>query len=307
MSLGLDLSGVEHVIELVVVLEDLPAIAPVTWRMAEAGFLPADEPPIVISLHELEVICEISSRPCELVHYFLRRRRLNGQRRATAMDELDFFMHYLRDGLYWDDPEDDEAPGEDRPAVVQLLSFTDPLDAYYMYTRGERRTPAAKLERKHHRDVVTVLDLLDNLRQPGRLSVALALLDLDRKPRERVVGDMRRLKMLSAREGRKRDRSYFGPDFGITVMAVPPAEANELPQMLQTYCRLKQYQLRTSTWAGFGVFEGPPELFQTAVVWTAPWEPDPDLDRLIAELPSYGHERESFDGRKHAAGYEQAK
>ena len=126
VSLGLDLDGVEHVIELVVVLEDLPAIAPVTWRMAEAGFLPAGEPPIVISLHELEIICEISSRPCELVHYFLRRRRLNRQRRATATDELDFFMHYLRDGLYWDDPEDMETPPEAPPAPVQLLSFTDP-------------------------------------------------------------------------------------------------------------------------------------------------------------------------------------
>jgi hypothetical protein len=301
VSLGLDLGGVEHVIELVIVLEDLPAIAPVTWRMAEAGFLPAEDPPIVISLHELEIICEISSRPCELVHYFLRRKRLNRQRRATAADELDFFMHYLRDGLYWDDPEDMETPPDTPEAPIQLLSFTDPLDAYYMYARGERRTPAAKPERRHHRDVATVLDLVDNLDQPGRLGVALALLDLAQKPRERVVGDMRRLKKLSAREGRRRDRSYFGRDFGITVMAVPPTEAAELPQMLQTYCRLKQYQLRTSTWAGFGVFEGPPELFQTAVVWAAPWEPDPELDRLVATLPSYGHERESFDGRKHVA------
>jgi len=307
VSLGLDLGGVEHVIELVIVLEDLPAIAPVTWRMAEAGFLPAEEPPIVISLHELEIICEIGSRPCELVHYFLRRRRLNRQRRATATDELDFYMHYLRDGLYWDDPEDMETPPETPQAPVQLLSFTDPLDAYYMYTRGERSTPAAKPERRHHRDVATVLDLLDDLGQPGRLGVALALLDLAQKPRERVVGDMRRLKKLSAREGRRRDRSYFGRDFGMTVMAVPPAEAAELPQVLQTYCRLKQYQLRTSTWAGFGVFEGPPELFQTAVVWTAAWEPDPELDRLVAEMPSYGHERENFDGRKYAAEQAQAK
>lgn len=71
VSLGLDLDGVEHVIELVVVLEDLPGIAPVTWRMAEAGFLPAEEPPIVVSLHELEIICEISSRPCELASSLL--------------------------------------------------------------------------------------------------------------------------------------------------------------------------------------------------------------------------------------------
>jgi hypothetical protein len=142
--------------------------------------------------------------------------------------------------------------------------------------------------------------MLDDLRQPGRLSAALALLDLDRKPRERVVGDMRRLKKLAAREGRPRDRSYFGRDFGITVMAVPPSEAHELPQMLHTYCMLKKHQTKTSSWAGFGVFEGPPEIFQAAVVWTTPWEPDSELDRLVSELPSYGYEGTKFDGRKHA-------
>lgn len=299
-ELGVDLGGVEHVVELVVVLEDLPNIAPVTWSMAEAGFLPTDEPPIVISLHELEIICDISSRPCELVHYFLRRKRLNRQQRVTAMDELDFFMHYLRDGLYWDDTEGAEGESPQSRVLHQLASFTDDLDAYYMYTRGERRTPAAKPEKRHHRDVAAALSLLDDSRQPGRIAAALALLDLDSKARERIVGDMKRLKKLAASGGTTRDRSYFGPDFGITVMAVPPSSADELPEKLQKYCFLKKHQMKMTTWAGFGVFAGPPELFQTAVVWSSPWEPDAELDQLVSELPSHGFEGARFDGRKHA-------
>jgi hypothetical protein len=272
--------------------------------MAEAGFLPADEPPIVISLHELEIICDISGRPAELVQYFLRRKRLNRQRRALAADELDFFMHYLRKGLYWEDDERSDSSNAEHAqteegAPVRLLSFTDELDAYYMYERGERSTPAAKPEFRHHRDVAAVLDLLDGQRGEAWLSVALSLLDLDTRPRKRVVGDMRRLKMLSEREGQARDRSYFGPGFGVTVMAVPPSQANELPKMLQTYCMLKKHQTKVRTWAGFGVFAGPPEPFQVAVVFTGDWRPDPELDRLVSELPSYGYEGKKFDGRRH--------
>ena len=294
--LGRDLDGVTEVVELVVVLEDLPFIAPVTWQMADAGFLPADESPILISLHELEIICDISDRPAEFVQYFLRRRRLNRQRRASAIDELDFYMHYLKQGLYWDDPDEDDAP--EAAAPVRLLSFTDELDAYYMYSRGERQTPAPKPTKRHHRDVAKVLDLLENQDQPGSLSVALALLDLDVRARERVVGDMRRLKTLAAGGRTERDRSYFGPGFGMTVMAVPPTQEGTLPDRLREYTYLKKYQTKADSWVGFGVFEGPPELFQVAVIWSAPWEYDDELERAVATLPSYGYEGERFDGRR---------
>jgi hypothetical protein len=296
-----DLEGVEDAIELVVILEDLSAVAPLTWRMADAGFLPADEPPIVISLHELEVVCDVASRPCDLVHYFLRRKRLNRQRRATATDELDFFMHYLQDGLFWEDVEQEagqSADDEVRPGPVQLLSFTDELDAYYMYTRGERRRPARKPGHRHHRDVAEALRLLDAHRQPGWLALCLALLDFDTPVRERLVGDMRRLKKTSAQENRRTDRTYFAPGFGVTVMAVPPQEASQLPELLTMYCMVKKHQMQAAHWAGFGVFKGPPELFQTAVVFTHPWSPDPELDELVATLPSYGYEGKTFDGRK---------
>jgi hypothetical protein len=56
--------------------------------------------------------------------------------------------------------------------------------------------------------------------------------------------------------------------------------------------------MQAAHWAGFGVFKGPPELFQTAVVFTHPWSPDPELDELVATLPSYGYEGKTFDGRK---------
>jgi len=97
VAIGRSLEGVEHAVELVVTLEDLPGIAPVTWRMAEAGILPTDEPPIVISLHELELICEISSRPCELVHYFLPAPQPPKPSASCGRDRRTRFLHALLD------------------------------------------------------------------------------------------------------------------------------------------------------------------------------------------------------------------
>ena len=53
-----------------------------------------------MGIRELELICQLSERPAQLVHYVLRRIRSNRQR-IWAMDEMDFFMRYLQDGLFW--------------------------------------------------------------------------------------------------------------------------------------------------------------------------------------------------------------
>jgi hypothetical protein len=146
-----------------------------------------------------------------------------------------------------------------------------------------------------------LVDCLDGLRDPGTLDAVLAFLDLNSDFRERIAGDLRRLKERSANDGQDHDRSYFGPGFGVTIMSVPPSRANELQQVLQSYCILKKHQLKADSWLGLGVFKGPPEPAQVLGVFTHRWEPDEELDRLVAKLPSGGHEDENFDGRRMGA------
>jgi hypothetical protein len=49
---------------------------------------------------------------------------------------------------------------------------------------------------------------------------------------------------------------------------------------------------------GFGGWAGPPEPIQVALALTTPWQPDAQLDALVAELPSARTGGASFDGRK---------
>jgi hypothetical protein len=293
-SVSLDLTGIHHVVEVVVLLEDLPAIAPQTWRLADAGLLPRAPVPWTVSLHELEVICEVVSRPLELVHYAQRRQRLDEHRRAWAVDELDYFMHYILSGLYWPAPED----GED-VAPVHLLSHTDKLDAYMMFKHGKRTRRAKRPAPKHHRKVAALLDCLDELDSPGRLDVGLVILDSDQPSRRRIAADLSSLRAISAKDGMPHDRSFFfGQEYGVTIMTVPPSERTELLPMLQSYCLLKKHQARADKWIGFGGFAGPREPFQHAVILLDPWKPDEELDELVATMPSAGFEGKVFDGRK---------
>jgi len=165
-----------------------------------------------------------------------------------------------------------------------------------MALRGERKGRAVKPRRRYHRDVARLFDLLDGLDEPGHLGVALVLLDLASGPRERIVGDLRRLRTQSARDGTPHDRGYLGDDFGITVVALPPRDARDLPNRLSVYCTAKKYQLRKRTWLGLGVYEGPEEIVQAAFIANGDWVEDPDLEALVETLPSYGHEDDYLDG-----------
>lgn len=291
---SVDLTGINHIVEVVVLLEDLPAIAPQTWRLADSGLLPTAPVPWTLSLHELEVICEIVSRPLELVHYAQRRQRLDEHRRAWAVDELDYFMHYILFGLYWPTPEEG-----DEVVPVHLLSHTDKLDEYMLFAHGKRTRPAKRPTQRHHHKVAALLECLDSLDSRGRLDAGLAILDSDGPSRRRIAADLSSLRARSARDGMTHDRSFFfGREYGVTVMTVPPSKWAELLPTLQSYCILKKHQARADKWIGFGGFAGPREPFQHALILHDPWKPDQELDQVVAAMPSAGFEDGVFDGRK---------
>lgn len=290
-AIDVDLTGIRHVFEVVVTLEDLPAVAPSTWLLADAGILPSDPIPWLVSLHELELICDLVETPSEFVHYLLRRRRMDSARRAWAADELDYFMHYLKFGLYWPDRDPAEPP-----VMEQLASFTDDLDAWFMYKRGERKKRARKPSPRHRADVKELLDCLNDLSEVGRLDASLLFLDVDTKTRKKIVDFLRTLKHRSALDKRWHDATLIHDHGGITIMTCPPTERHDLAQSLGEYVMLKQHQMEADTWLGLGAFEGPPELAQCAVILTEPWQPDPELDAIVGSLPTAGREG-NFDGR----------
>jgi len=292
--LTLNLNGIGHTFELIVVLEDLSSVAPSAWQLTDAGILPSDPTPLLISLHNLELICEIVERPSELIHYLARRQRVDEMRCAIAPDELDYFMHYLLFGLFW------QAGSDGTPTTpVQLLSHTEQLDSYFFYKRGLRQTPAPRPAVKHHGDVRELLDCLDESKAPGRLDAALAILDFNEKGRRKIVSTMKDLKRRSALDRSVHDATIVSGDHAVTVMTAPSTRSGEVVDRLPKYGVLKKHQMKLDRWVGLGGWAGPPEPIQLAVSLTEPWAPNAQLDKLVASLPSAG-KKGNFDGRAEA-------
>ncbi|MEZ5060809.1 MAG: hypothetical protein R2700_04720 [Solirubrobacterales bacterium] len=175
---------------IVLTLDEFGPATTMIWELGDAGLLSSDDPPPwVLTLFELELIVELVEYEAFFVQFLRRRARLNEHRRVIAFDELDWWMHYLTRGLFFDD----ELAAEGAPDVINLLSFTDDLDAYFLWTRGDRSKPAKKPRQKLHGELRKLLDDLATAEFTGWLEASAALLETNDSSRQRMVSLVRRM------------------------------------------------------------------------------------------------------------------
>jgi Holliday junction resolvase-like predicted endonuclease len=186
---------VREVQTIMVTLDDLSPVAPVLWELEGTRTMPDGvTPPWVITLHELEQVAATTQWPVQLIHFLRRRSRLNEIGRFVASDELDWWMHYLQLGLYFE-----EETGEER---VRYTSLTDPLDQWMLYERGIRTELAPKPQMKIPAGSARFLDLLCSERPSAWVQAGCALLDASSDAQAEFWKALKRLRKLA----RKRKR-----------------------------------------------------------------------------------------------------
>jgi hypothetical protein len=281
----IDTSHIRRVFLLAVTLEDLSFVAPTVWDMIHSAILPeGSAPPLLMNLHDIEIICDVVDLPSLLVHYFVRRGRLNRQELVRASDELDLFVHFLNHGLFFEE-ESDDLKGVD---VLFLPSLTDDLDAYYLWQQGLRKKPARKPGQKMHKELRRVLDQLDQTRPSGFVEASQILLDFGDQGRKAFGQGLAQQRRRSAGDGTFHDLTigHDGPPkVGVSVMTAPPAaHRDELLDRLRTYCAAKKYQLGADVWLGFGSIAQAKRSFHAYVLDQSPWREDDTLATLVKEL-----------------------
>jgi hypothetical protein len=252
--LRLDLTGVSRTLRIAVTLGDLSPVAPAVWQLQEAGLLPADErAPWVVGLHELELICELSEGPAQLVHYILRRQR-SFRQKHFAMDELDFFMKYLSDGLFFEDEELTDTR-------VELHSHTDALDRYLYGERGLRpkaERPAQRIDSATRR----LLEKIAAAGGPTSIEAQVMILEMDEDSRQTIAGCFEKLTAMVASDGEPHDATLpFQDDFAVTIHCVPAELEAELPKRLRNHGERRAELSNLRRWLGLGIlFEDDPEI-----------------------------------------------
>ena len=173
---------VREVHPIVVTLDDLSAVTPVLWELAGTSVLPeAITIPWVVTWYQLDLVCELVQWPVQLIHFLRRRSRMNEIGRLHAVDELDWWMLYLQQGLYFEEDEDLR-----RNEQIRYLSRTDELDAWVLWDRGIRTTSAPKPRQGLDRDTERLFDFLADVRPPGWIPAGCALLEMSGDTREEL-------------------------------------------------------------------------------------------------------------------------
>ena len=274
-------------------LDDLDTFVTNTYLLKEFGLLRSDNQyPWAVALANLRVISEISEFSSQFVHYIKRRLHINELGWVNAHDELDWFGHYLLEGLYFDHLK----KNHDEKFVYNLLSYSWIFDDYYFYITGQRKTPVDKPSQTMPAIMRQVLTELDNKHDNGYLRVACCLLDMSSESREELFNAVQILqkKTLKDREIHSITMPFIDGDFGFAYFICPSEFRHTFPDHFIRYSILKKYQTKLYRWVTIGCISDTPSWVDYFVVVEGQWAFNEDLDadskRLLEPWPGNGQE-----------------
>lgn len=287
-ELKLDKNSLDQTFIIAVTLDEVSVFSPMLHEMSELGLFEASELPWAVPYFDFRVICELTEFPSQLVHFLRRRKRLGELAFVSAHDELDYFGHYLIEGLYFEDLK-----GGPR-SRVNLLSYTAAFDEYYFSEMGLTQKLVRKPRQKMPARMRALIQELEERRPQNYVSVVCALLDMDSKGRRSFFKLLDRITKATRKDRKLRDFSIMydseGKTRGITVMCAANADPEKLHQRLATYCAVKKYQLRCDSWIGLGHVAELPGTFHMAVTVEGQWKHDSRLETALEAMQLKGRE-----------------
>jgi len=183
-TVTIDAKRFRYVLRVNVTLDLIIPASTQLWKLYEAGLTEGIERCWSVSLNDLRVIIDILDQPAAFVHYLLRRLDLNILRTVRAKDELDYLMHYVRQGLFF---RESNAPKQNEQVMVS--GFTEELDQYYRRVQGvsERgEKPRINFGERTER----IIAMLQKTRPVHWISGCLELLEFDTLVREELLAKL---------------------------------------------------------------------------------------------------------------------
>lgn len=243
-TLTLDLSKIKQIFLVTVSLDSLTVFTPVLHEVADLGIFNSNELPWAVCLTDLRVISELCEFPSEFIHFLRRRREINQVKSVHVNDELDWFGHYLAEGLSF------ESFLLSTGSKVRLTSYTVPMDDYYLYEMGVRKTPAKKPSQKVPPLMRQVIEWLEAERPHSYSDAVCVLLDMGKETRKQFEQSFHRIRKKATRTRVLHDFTmYFeGNKTGLTVIAATTLPIEDLTTRLEEYSEQKRRQGSFKCW-----------------------------------------------------------
>ncbi|MEU9666084.1 hypothetical protein AB0E25_10890 [Streptomyces bobili] len=233
--------------EVIVTLDDVTVWATDTHQLVQHGSISENRPiPWVLSLTDLMVVTDLLHGGL-LAHYVMRRQRLERQAFVSAHDELDWVGHYLREGLFFDRYLVD---GPDR---MRLLSYTDPIDAWYLTRDLEGIVPAEKPTARIPKELSELLSRLEDVRPEHWITASLALIDGDEESWGEWNNFLVRAQQRIRSVGWSNATQVYNDRLGVTVYVNHRiVEVRKLRREIEDYSNRKKSELGPPNWVTIG-------------------------------------------------------
>jgi hypothetical protein len=194
-----------------------------------------------VFINDLRIISEIVEMPSEFLVYLQRRLRANDFPQFEVADELDYFMYYLHDGLYFEDGrlKDD--------GVFHPHAYTQSLDRYYHHELGivsSGEKPVLNIPEEYKK----LVKKIEATKKPGFSEVTTALLSFDVATMEEILSKIDWAKSTSLNDVIDHDFTMtFSLDLGFTVAIFSKSNGRSI-ESTSEYCEMKMYQLKIKKW-----------------------------------------------------------
>lgn len=261
-----DLTQIREIHTIAVSLDDLSSITTATAELVRAGLLEPTNIPWTVSLHDFELISELTERPAEFLLYLRRRRNPTATVMYTAADELDLFLFYFENGL-WVEPDPDQlrtafpflpkpTPGERRRYRRQMPSLitsrTDPLDQWH-YSKADNGRDMKFVPKPTMvpSPLAPLVDELQNRLVYGWLSIGATLLEAATPTQHKMARTADELLTRAVETGSPRSLTMpittttIPADGWLLVWATFPAgeDPATFERKMRDYIRTKKHQL----------------------------------------------------------------
>jgi len=289
---------VERTFMIVVSLEDLSVFGPNLYDLNQAGMLEDDDWPWCVDLTDLEVFAELLDFPSEFIHFLKNRLNTASQGKIVAADELDWLGCYLSNGLNFEFKEADWA--------LLDTTFTEDIDAYYMFEYGAREAPASEPEQPLPTPLREIIGEIEQSDASGFYGVTEVILDFPQQKRQQVAERILSAREKAAGEGEWAKVCVFDPESkaGAAYVALPfGSEARELQEVLASTCGMYKYMSKSDRWIGIGyVIDGSTRWVHCALHRDDPWERDDEIEKKLEEAPdAVQQERERLEDLRRGA------
>ena len=196
--------------------------------------------PWSVFINDLRVISELIEFPSEFLHFLQQRIRANDYPQFQTTDELDFFMYYLYEGLYFEN-------GILKNADTYIPSgYTEDLDRYYDYIAG--RVSSGKKPRlrisEEYKNLVTEIESTGKV---GFTGVTTTLLGFDPKAQKEILDNMERSRGIFEKDGLHHNFTMGFEKMGFTF-SVGTKRESDFWNNIDQHCRMRMYQRRFAEW-----------------------------------------------------------